>query len=584
MTGKLFSAGLAALIAVFTARADVSIWSPPGTGTGGHTTHTNEMAFFFGSTNDALNVFEAINGGSDLNTAIGGTFEPSGMVWHEGLQQLIVVDDGGWVAFMNQHGGEKSVTNMGSVIRNVWSWTDDDMEAITVVDHTDTNSLWIGLERGETNASMIIRLDRSNTGVSTGHDWYDVTGAIWPTTNANWALEAMTWVPYDQLPHTIIEDYSFSATSGLFLVSRQEDGKFFWLDIEANTRNALPVITQVDTALHSFFPSLDPNNTTVPDVSDIHWDQRHQTLYVLVDGDGTDGNDPGRTNPGARQLLGYSLEHDLVWAEWWLPGWTNEVGGLDNPEALAIGQERNTVYIGNDDDDAALNNIYRYDIQVLGETDHRSRNVTMWRDPTVNDDSNLLYSVGSQWDNPVNGTVWFATNVTAGAAVWEQLLPPGGTLTGNETGTLIVAHMSANVAVPHGGGGAPCYTALAFDSLVFDRLGEWNTNTYVFTPNKAKRVEVWLDFPFSGTTGADAYIFAFKDSGCTTSENWCVFYNDVSQDADYNWHFVSSVIDPASSEILKFRASQNSGVAKTIYGGTPPDSYHSVLTIREIEE
>jgi hypothetical protein len=47
-------------------------------------------------------------------------------------------------------------------------------------------------------------------------------------------------------------------------------------------------------------------------------------------------------------------------------------------------------------------------------------------DPTVNDDSGDGYSVGSPWFNKSTGILRFATDVTVGAAVWEEVSGGGG--------------------------------------------------------------------------------------------------------------------------------------------------------------
>jgi len=44
--------------------------------------------------------------------------------------------------------------------------------------------------------------------------------------------------------------------------------------------------------------------------------------------------------------------------------------------------------------------------------------------PTVNDDLNAAYVLGSMWYNTVNGNVFLAIDVTAAAAVWKNITNP----------------------------------------------------------------------------------------------------------------------------------------------------------------
>lgn len=50
-------------------------------------------------------------------------------------------------------------------------------------------------------------------------------------------------------------------------------------------------------------------------------------------------------------------------------------------------------------------------------------NITATTDPTVNDDSNDGYAVGSLWVNTTTDLVFIATDVTIGAAVWKRYQP-----------------------------------------------------------------------------------------------------------------------------------------------------------------
>ncbi len=49
-------------------------------------------------------------------------------------------------------------------------------------------------------------------------------------------------------------------------------------------------------------------------------------------------------------------------------------------------------------------------------------NYTAAVDPTVNDDEDAEYTVGSRWYNVTDGQWWICSDASAGAAVWERIL------------------------------------------------------------------------------------------------------------------------------------------------------------------
>lgn len=56
----------------------------------------------------------------------------------------------------------------------------------------------------------------------------------------------------------------------------------------------------------------------------------------------------------------------------------------------------------------------------LSNVPNLKQNLIATTDPTVNDDSSLGYAVGSKWINTTLNRVWFASNVSIGAAVWGR--------------------------------------------------------------------------------------------------------------------------------------------------------------------
>lgn len=51
-------------------------------------------------------------------------------------------------------------------------------------------------------------------------------------------------------------------------------------------------------------------------------------------------------------------------------------------------------------------------------------NFSATTNPTVNDDANDGYSLGSQWLNTVTGGMFVCTSAAVGAAVWKRTISP----------------------------------------------------------------------------------------------------------------------------------------------------------------
>lgn len=88
-----------------------------------------------------------------------------------------------------------------------------------------------------------------------------------------------------------------------------------------------------------------------------------------------------------------------------------------------------------------------------------ANNMDATTDPTVTDDSDSGYVVGSEWFNKSTGTLFVAEDVTVGAAVWNQVSGGTGTpLTVKQNGTTIETNVNtinitgaANVTTPSAG-------------------------------------------------------------------------------------------------------------------------------------
>lgn len=133
--------------------------------------------------------------GTQLGSNWPPDFEPSGAVWHSGLEQLLVAFDNGYVASIDQDGS------------NLTRWhVAGDLEGITVAD-PNSPFVYVGLE----NPDSILELN-FNTGEVTRT--FDLTP--WMTGPHNLGLEAVTFVPD-----------SNNLEGGLFYAGLQNDRKIY---------------------------------------------------------------------------------------------------------------------------------------------------------------------------------------------------------------------------------------------------------------------------------------------------------------------------------------------------------------------
>ena len=158
-------------------------------------------------------------------------YEPSGAVWHTGLDVLLVVGDAGQVSETDADGA------------NVTTWSPGgDLEGITVAD-PDSNLVYLGRE----NPDAVLEFDLM-TGTLTGNAW-DLTP--WLTGPGNQGLEALTYV------------------DGLFYAGLQADGNIYVFRL-------LPLgsVEHIDTLAA-------PAART--DISGLHYDADSRVLYAIYD-------------------------------------------------------------------------------------------------------------------------------------------------------------------------------------------------------------------------------------------------------------------------------------------------------------
>ena len=84
----------------------------------------------------AIDPFPGELPGVDIGGRLPGGFESSGALWHPGLERLLIVNDGGWIAAMDPDGDDIEM----------WRCPGD-LEAITMIDPDDEDVVYIGVER-----------------------------------------------------------------------------------------------------------------------------------------------------------------------------------------------------------------------------------------------------------------------------------------------------------------------------------------------------------------------------------------------------------------------------------------------------
>lgn len=152
--------------------------------------------------------------GVNISWNLPGDFEPSGALWHHGLNRLLIVHDNGAIAAVNRGGGDV----------RVWRCPGD-VEAITAIDTQDT-VVFVGIERPD--AIKAFDLDAEAFVGS-----WDLTP--WMRGEENRGLEALTFVPDEHLP--IFPQYNLGrgsryGTPGFFYAGLEADGRIYVFDID----------------------------------------------------------------------------------------------------------------------------------------------------------------------------------------------------------------------------------------------------------------------------------------------------------------------------------------------------------------
>jgi len=180
--------------------------------------------------------------GTEIGGGLPSGYEPSGAVWHSGLDRLFTVSDNGLVTRMDRDGSD------------VFNWSvPGDLEGITVAD-ASSDFVYIGVE----GPDSILEFDLT-TGLVTRT--FDLTP--WMTGPSNRGLEALTFVPDADDPE-----------GGLFYAGLQDDGRIYTFQ--------LPIISSTTAT------TVTPVSTIVPvsgrdDISGLHYDPQEEVLFAAFD-------------------------------------------------------------------------------------------------------------------------------------------------------------------------------------------------------------------------------------------------------------------------------------------------------------
>ena len=180
--------------------------------------------------------------GTEISSNWPPNFEPSGAVWHTGLERLLVALDNGYVASMDPDGS------------NLTDWAvGGDLEGITVADPSSP-FVYVGLEHPDSILEMNL-----NTGQVTRT--FDVTA--WMTGPSNQGLEALTFVHDPNSPE-----------GGLFYAGLQNDGRIYSF--------RLPIASSSTSTSVTHLSVITPVGGRT-DLSGLHYDDRNEVLYAIFD-------------------------------------------------------------------------------------------------------------------------------------------------------------------------------------------------------------------------------------------------------------------------------------------------------------
>ena len=182
--------------------------------------------------------------GTEIGSGLPNGYEPSGAVWHTGIERLFVVGDGGQVTVMDGDGAAPTTWNVAG-----------DLEGICVADPVSP-FVYVGVEHPD----GIIEFNWVSGTITRT---FDLTGTM-QSGSSNQGLEALTFVPGP------------SAEGGLFYAGLQEDGQVYVFSLPIQSSSTSTVVTHVTT----FAPVSGRD-----DLSGLHYHDANDVLYAIFDSD-----------------------------------------------------------------------------------------------------------------------------------------------------------------------------------------------------------------------------------------------------------------------------------------------------------
>lgn len=219
--------------------------------------------------------FSLVAVSTDIGGGLDSAYEPSGAVWHSGLDKLFIVDDEGTVSTIDSNG------------ENITNWTlGGDLEGITVAD-MESDFIYIGVE----NPDSIKEFN-----VATGQVTRTFTLTTWMTGAYNQGLEALTFVADET-----------NSEGGYFYAGHQGEGKIYVFN--------LPIVSSATSTTVTYVQTITPVSGW-SDISGLDYDKENKKVYVIYDSYNT--------------LLSMKTDGTLV-DTWSLPG--------NDQEGIALGAQ-----------------------------------------------------------------------------------------------------------------------------------------------------------------------------------------------------------------------------------------------------
>jgi hypothetical protein len=152
--------------------------------------------------------------------AVIGPVEPSGVVWHAGVNRLMVVSDEGDLIMMDADGENVTGVFIGG-----------DLEGITVAD-PGSRYVYVALEN--TNSVAEVIFGPVSRGEQRIHRVFDLSGTLGSPSNSG--LEALTFAPDQNHPE-----------GGLFYAGLQSDGSMYVFDLPIRSSTTSTTVNHITT-------------------------------------------------------------------------------------------------------------------------------------------------------------------------------------------------------------------------------------------------------------------------------------------------------------------------------------------------